>query len=715
MKPLTLLILLGISCASAQQAEPQVPTVEFFGRDVPYDIVNGQVLIFGDIISGRAAEGKHATLKSAVAVALPGNDWPKVNGVAQIPYENATAYPPAVDAINQFNQLFTGIVQLVPRNGQPDYVTFRQDTVCAASLGRVGGQQFITFADYCGVLGMLHEFAHTLGLLHENQHPDRDQFLQINWDNVTKDPKGRAVVALNPRATRLGLYDIDSILDSTINLPSRNGLPTMTTIPPGMSPDFNKTSYSEGNIDAIKRLAGAAPTRVTVTSVPAGLNVVVDGATISTPQTFDWAINSTHDISVPDAPQKIRGAYYTYGRWNGDPAKTHQITVAPGSGGRTDPATSPAVTLYAAYFVPFNAITLAPSAGTGTGTVRFDATPTTFPTDTGTYFPQSQGQVNLVATPDAGSNFYRFTPRLISAGGAVDPRSNQSNPYPTNFGGNFEFTANFTKQPVTIINTEPAGQLILIDGVERFTPAIYSPEFDPTWTPGSTHTIDVAAAPQIRNNYNLRRYAFREWSDGGTRRHTIQAAQGGNVTITARFDTQYQAILTATGENSCSSTFTLNPASPDNFYNIGTPVQVTANPAAGFQLVDWGGLAPAGNLGLTQTLIMNDEQVATAQFNTVATPLSITSVTPDSLPLGADSAVITINGTGFTPATQAVLWRDIDGLPVTPTFVNANQLTAVVPTESLETAGTLRVQVRNVSGTCRVPAEIEVPVARQNR
>lgn len=92
---------------------------------------------------------------------------------------------------------------------------------------------------------------------------------------------------------------------------------------------------------------------------------------------------------------------------------------------------------------------------------------------------------------------------------------------------------------------------------------------------------------------------------------------------------------------------------------------------------------------------------------------ALIGLTPNSLPLGAASAVVTINGTGFTPTTQTVMWRDIEGNPVTPTFVNASQLTAVVPMDSLETAGTLRVQVRNIAGACRVPAEFEVQVARQ--
>jgi hypothetical protein len=57
----------------------------------------------------------------------------------------------------------------------------------------------------------------------------------------------------------------------------------------GGAPSLPVFDYSAGDKEAIERLYGAAPTKVTVTSNPVGLSVSVDGTPITTPQTFQLA------------------------------------------------------------------------------------------------------------------------------------------------------------------------------------------------------------------------------------------------------------------------------------------------------------------------------------------------------------------------------------------------------------------------------------------
>src|SRR5260370_38929748 len=88
---------------------------------------------------------------------------------------------------------------------------------------------------------------------------------------------------------------------------TKNGAPTLESIPAGM-PLSNNVGYSAADIDAIKRLYGAVPTAVTVTTNPPGLEAVVAGATITTPPTFSWGLNSSHTLSVPSKPPTLIGA-----------------------------------------------------------------------------------------------------------------------------------------------------------------------------------------------------------------------------------------------------------------------------------------------------------------------------------------------------------------------------------------------------------------------
>ena len=95
---------------------------------------------------------------------------------------------------------------------------------------------------------------------------------------------------------------------------------------PAGIPLSNLIGYTAADIDSVKRLYGAAPTSVTVTTNPPGLSVIVDGKTAKAPQTFFWPLNSTHKLAVPSGAQTLSGAAYIYGRWS---AQRRQATRLP--------------------------------------------------------------------------------------------------------------------------------------------------------------------------------------------------------------------------------------------------------------------------------------------------------------------------------------------------------------------------------------------------
>ena len=111
----------------------------------------------------------------------PVNLWPN----RQIVYTIDPSVPNkdlVIDALgywfNHTNVSHTG------RTNEADYVTFTAGPGCASSLGRVGGQQFITLNSGATLGNVLHELGHTVGLLHEHTRTDRNNHIQIHWNNI---------------------------------------------------------------------------------------------------------------------------------------------------------------------------------------------------------------------------------------------------------------------------------------------------------------------------------------------------------------------------------------------------------------------------------------------------------------------------------------------------------------------------------------------------
>ena len=56
---------------------------------------------------------------------------------------------------------------------------------CHSNLGMIGGRQTISIGRGCERKGIVqHEILHALGRIHEQSRLDRDQYVQINLNNV---------------------------------------------------------------------------------------------------------------------------------------------------------------------------------------------------------------------------------------------------------------------------------------------------------------------------------------------------------------------------------------------------------------------------------------------------------------------------------------------------------------------------------------------------
>lgn len=77
-------------------------------------------------------------------------------------------------------------IRFVPKKSHDkDYVLMKRGPGCAAHVGRIGGQQWVILGTGCyGIETVTHELMHSVGFIHEQSRPDRDEHVEIVWDNI---------------------------------------------------------------------------------------------------------------------------------------------------------------------------------------------------------------------------------------------------------------------------------------------------------------------------------------------------------------------------------------------------------------------------------------------------------------------------------------------------------------------------------------------------
>src|SRR5208283_3352488 len=653
----------------------------------------GEAVFQGDILLDNVQQSPSNHQSESMGVAYPSYLWPAVDGLVSIPY---TIDPASGDltnlntAISQFNSNFAGLIQLIPYTNQTDYLNFNFDPnntsgVCEAYEGRVGGEQTVGGSGTCTTATILHEMGHTVGVWHEQSRPDRDTYVNVNYGAVIKASRSNFDQFLD-NDQELTPYDYASVMEYPAFSFSRNGEPCIESIPAGM-PLSNPNGYSAGDVDGIDRLYGAIPTQVTVTSNPPGLQVIVNGNTITTPQTYAWTLNSTHNLSVPSAAQTLSstGVSYIYGRWNDSTVETHTITVTPGNNLVTQPASAPAVTVYSANFiqlVPYVNV-ISPS---GTGTVTPSPAPLTYQNLSGEYYIIRQ-LVALTAAPNPGQNFWDYinSPYYLPGGIGANPKTF----YVMDDGSTINLTTYFTTSPVYTVTTNPVESNVgvIVDGSFWYAPVNFALPYDSSWTAGSSHTlsIDSPQYPWSSNTY----FDYSSWSNGGAQTQTINAPSG-STTYTANIVGNYYVddyVL----EGSCAATINVAPPSTENgYYPTGSLITFSETPATGLVFTGW--LYDLSGTGNPQNLTVDDEVLVVADYNVNSTPLSITSLSPPNATAGGGPFTLTINGTGFTTDTYVYiggLYRAI------ATFVSSTQVTIPLQASDIATAGAFQVAVGN--------------------
>jgi uncharacterized repeat protein (TIGR01451 family) len=445
-----------------------------------------------------------------------------------------------------------------------------------------------------------------------------------NNTSVVWSPDGKRLVSGNPDGT-IDVWDTATwgqLAQYTQETYLQNGGVLAVTY----SPDNSQFAYGRADAVVVAVNSGSSPTGTvtTVSTSPSGLPIVVDGATLTSPQTFRWTAGTTHTVGAVSTTGS-GGTRNIFQSWNDGGSASHSITTP-----------SSSTTYSAAY------------------NTQYLLTPAVSPANSGSVlstpisadgFYDSGAAVQAVAAPNAGYFFGSWSGTVIDI----------ANPVSVSMTGPQNLTATFTKLATHTVTTIPTGLSIVVDGTTYTAPQTF------TWTVGTTHVISV---PSQQGTRSLRSN-FSAWTDSGAISHTV-TAPGSSATYTAIFTTQYPLAITSTPANGGS--VTASPTSTDGYYGSGTIVTLTAVPATGYQLLNWSGDV-AGTTS-PKTITMSVARSVTATFSLNGPALAVTSLHSGNFTQGQPAAqyTITVQNTGNGPTSGTV--SVADSLPAGLTLVS---------------------------------------------
>ncbi|CAJ0596829.1 unnamed protein product [Cylicocyclus nassatus] len=148
-------------------------------------------------------------------------------------------------------------IRFVPKaQTDRDYIVISKLDGCYADFARVGGRQQVSLADECmDYATIIHELMHVVGFIHEHQRADRDNYVDILYQNI--------ILGANSdfdKLTQLDLsyygegYDYLSIMHYESDEGSKNGRNTIEAKDPRYTPLMGKgIDFSPSDLRRLNR------------------------------------------------------------------------------------------------------------------------------------------------------------------------------------------------------------------------------------------------------------------------------------------------------------------------------------------------------------------------------------------------------------------------------------------------------------------------------
>lgn len=170
--------------AKSKNHHYQLPSGDLVLTQVFIEPDHGWLIAHGDIIVSDGSDLDQIQSGKKTLILPKPQLWP--NSTVPYSFESSLLPEQKKEIARAINYLQDATpIKFVKRIDQRDYVAFAKGTEnCYSNLGRIGGKQFIKLSPGCSKNKIVHEIMHALGFFHEQNRADRDDYVEVLWENI---------------------------------------------------------------------------------------------------------------------------------------------------------------------------------------------------------------------------------------------------------------------------------------------------------------------------------------------------------------------------------------------------------------------------------------------------------------------------------------------------------------------------------------------------
>jgi uncharacterized protein (TIGR03437 family) len=329
----------------------------------------------------------------------------------------------------------------------------------------------------------------------------------------------------------------------------------------------------------------ARPIGVSIQTSPVGLEVLVDRTPTYSPINLEWGMGTTHQVGGISPQYDLHGNLWVFNSWSDGGAYSHAYTVPGGS--------PQALSLTATYVTGTMVTFLTNPAGLALNVDgQQDFSDYTF-----AWAPGSSHTVTAPATAvDGSGNMWSFQ-SWSNNGPETQQITVSTNP------GNNRYTATYQPAGSLNINSNLPGVPMQVDGQPCPTPCSVGK---------AVGTKVQVTAPVSASGGPGAQLDFKGWSDGAPASRAV-TVMPKPTNLNAAYKLRYQLLTVSDPPNGVI--WDTQPASPDSFFDVQTPVMIAVETKPGYQFLNWAGDASGEQPSVQVT--MDGPHTVRAELNPV--------------------------------------------------------------------------------------------------